>query len=195
MDELDPYSDYTGYDPEYQESSDSVYTHSEPAVDVEETKSPGASSVYDPRRLTEIVPSEPTVSSYSPVSRSRSGSIPLAAVSADMRRISIHPLGIVDKPAGVSGTFWSSLDSDRLLLSQAEIDSHAVDSAFARKEHTGEAEEESRTTLTEAPVVRAVVVMRNPLKMNPIRPRCRFSITSRNFAGLYSSLYSLLPSA
>ena len=143
MDDLDPYGEeYTGYDPGYTGDSDSGSTDSKNPVEEKINKRPGAAEVYDPRRFFEIDLPEPA-QSYLPKSKTQSNPIPITAVFADVRRMSIHPLGIIDKPAGVSERDWTALDGERLLQSMPEINSFAVEGVLKEKSSAVKDEEET----------------------------------------------------
>ena len=126
MDDLDPYSDnYTGYDTGYPGSykADSGDTKQSSAEEI--IQHPGIAASNDPRRFFEISVPEPA-QSYFPKSKTSSNPVPLTAFFADAGRVSIHPLGITDTPAGVAEKGWTALDSEGLLLSVPEIDSLAI---------------------------------------------------------------------
>lgn len=126
MDDVDPYYDYTGYDGEY--AGNPEIPDESPGTSVEEEgTNPSAVDVFDPRRFFEIDICEIPVSSSPSTYRSRSDIEPIAAVIPEAGRISIHPLGITEKPAGVSDAYWSSLDDRRSFATVEEIDSLAVD--------------------------------------------------------------------
>ena len=152
MDGLDPYyNNYPGYEPEFTGNPETSggAKKNKPENTTEQIQSAGALLAFDPGRLFEVTLSEPLTTLYSPASRSRTKDVPLAAYRADMRRVSIHPLGIVERPAGVSGTSWSSMDRDGLLVRSIEIDSHAIGQLTAGKE-TVEPEMDARHTAVRA---------------------------------------------
>ena len=153
MDGLDPYyNNYPGYEPEFTGNPETISggaKKNKPENTKEQIQSAGALLAFDPGRLFEVTLSEPLTTSYSPASRSRTKEVPLAAYRADTRRVSIHPLGIIDRPAGVSGTSWSSMDRDGLLVRPLEIDSHAIGQLTVEKE-TVEPETDARHTAVRA---------------------------------------------
>ena len=126
MDDVDPYYDYTGYDGEFSGNPEIPDKSPETSAE-EEGSNPSALDVFDPRRFFEIDIYEPPVSSSSSTYSSRSDIEPIAAFIHEAGRISIHPLGITKKPAGVSAAYWTSLDDGRNLAPVIEIDSLALD--------------------------------------------------------------------
>jgi len=127
MDDMDPYSDdYTGYDTGYPGSYNADSGDTKKPSDEEIIQHPGVVESNDPRRIFGISLPEPA-QSYFPKSKTSSNPVPLTAFFADAGRVSIHPLGITDTPAGVAEKEWTAFDSEGLLLSVPEIDSLAVD--------------------------------------------------------------------
>ena len=141
MDDLDPYSDdYTGYDTGYPGSYNADSGDKEQSSDEEIVQHPGVAESNDPRRIFGISLPE-SAQSYLPKSKTSSNPVPLTAFFADAGRISIHPLGITDKPAGVSEKEWTAFDSEGLLLSVPEIDSLALDGLPEAQQSAGGDEE------------------------------------------------------
>lgn len=144
MDGLDPYTnDYTGYEPGYTGNPGTVPKNSKPDSTVEQIQTVGALVAFDPRRLSEVSLSEP-LPTYSPTSRARTNEVPLTAYHADTRRVSIHPLGITNRPAGVSETRWLTMDRDGLLVRPGEIDSHDIGQKTVEEEPADAKEGERR---------------------------------------------------
>jgi len=120
---MDDDYDYVNYGMEYDESnlsdtespqSDKQSTESD---NDEETPILAAVDTYDSLRISELdlgkfdFPDQSKYTSPSIISRDI---LPAVAVSSDHRRVSIHPLGIIEKPAGVSKSFWTKMDTDGL---------------------------------------------------------------------------------
>ncbi|MFC1607621.1 twin-arginine translocase subunit TatC [Candidatus Latescibacterota bacterium] len=126
MDDLDPYSDYTGYDPEHMEGTETSSANSEADTVTDEALIPLVASAIDSRRCEVVDTGVSDNSSYTVTSGSGSNGYTLTAVISEPGRVSLHPLGIAERPAGVSMSYWSSLDEDNLLTSTTEIDSHAI---------------------------------------------------------------------
>ncbi|MCE5252373.1 twin-arginine translocase subunit TatC [bacterium] len=138
MNEYDPYNDYTGYEPGTGYSATSG--KKETSVPAEEDKNghPGALAVFDTRRFFEINFPEPDTTPSSSY-QSAGKTVTLAAVATDSRRVSIHPLGYIEKPPGVTDSYWTSLDTDHLLSSRAVIDSQTADNALLVTTYPGTA--------------------------------------------------------
>jgi sec-independent protein translocase protein TatC len=136
MDEFDPYSDYTGYEPGMQYPAQPEKKSQASAGEEEKNEHPGALEVFDSRRFFEIELHGPDTAP-STASNTYSKVITLAAVSADRGRVSLHPLGNIEKPPGVTDSFWTSLDKDRLLYKIVPIDSLAVDSELIGETYHG----------------------------------------------------------
>jgi len=115
--------DYDNYGMEYGEykpsdteslKSDELSTESDKD---EETLTLSNADTHDSQRISELDLERydfPGKSKYSSSSIIGRDTLPAVAVSSDHRRISIHPLGIIEKPAGVSKSFWTKMDTDGL---------------------------------------------------------------------------------
>lgn len=117
---MDQY-DYANYGMEYGETYPSTHgggNESSPeTTPEEETHPPVALSASDPNRMFEFDPGSyetPRRSPVSSVSRAMIEMSPAVAFFPDHHRVSIHPLGVIEKPVGVSKAFWNGLDADRL---------------------------------------------------------------------------------
>lgn len=108
--------EYGEHNPSGTESSKSDESSAELDND-EETPALATADTYDSHRISELdlerydFPDQTKYTSTSIIGRDILSAI---AVSSDHRRISIHPLGIFEKPAGVSKSFWAGMDADGL---------------------------------------------------------------------------------
>ncbi|MFC1541507.1 twin-arginine translocase subunit TatC [Candidatus Latescibacterota bacterium] len=108
--------EYDEYYPSGKDTSVKKESASEPEVE-EENPSPGSLNIFDSRRLTELELEKldyPSQSKYPVSTYYDPDKLPAVAVAADYRRQSIHPLGVTEKPAGVSDLLWSGLDIDSI---------------------------------------------------------------------------------
>ena len=84
---------------------------------MEETPALSALAAFDSCRLSEIdlghydFPDQLHLTSAAKVD---SDKLPGIAFFNDRRRVSIHPLGVIEKPPGVSKSFWAGMDADAL---------------------------------------------------------------------------------
>ncbi len=90
-------------------SGDSEYKEEIPVI--------SAIAVFDSCRLSEIdlghydFPDQLNITS---AAITGSDNLPAIAFVNDRRRVSIHPLGVIEKPPGVSKYFWAEIDADSL---------------------------------------------------------------------------------
>lgn len=119
---MDDY-DYENYGMEYDEynppeTDSSVSNESTTESDVEEEITTlDTIDKFDSQRISELDLGRydfPHQSKYPARSYIASDNLPAVAVLTDHRRVSIHPLGVIEKPAGVSESFWAGLDADGL---------------------------------------------------------------------------------
>ncbi len=117
---MDQY-DYENYGMEYGETYSSTQGDGNKSLPEttpeEETHPPVALSAFDPLRLFEFDPGSYENPRRSPVSSVSSAMIetpPAVAFFSDHHRVSIHPLGVIEKPVGISKSFWNGLDADRM---------------------------------------------------------------------------------
>lgn len=126
---MDDY-DYENYGMEYDaynpsETDSSVSNESTTESDVEEEITTlDTIDTFDSQRISELDLGRydfPHQSKYPARSYIASDNLPAVAVLTDHRRVSIHPLGVVEKPAGVSESFWAGLDADGLYPETRDI--------------------------------------------------------------------------
>ena len=119
---MDDY-DYENYGMEYDEynppeTDSSVNNKSTTESDVEEEIATlDTIDKFDSQRISELDLGRydfPHQSKYPARSYIANENLPAVAVLTDHRRVSIHPLGVIEKPAGVSESFWAGLDADGL---------------------------------------------------------------------------------
>ncbi len=92
---------------------------------------------YDFNRISELNLDRykiPGQSKYTSKSILSSTTLPAIAVSSDHRRISIHPLGIIEKPIGVSKSFWAGMDADMLTTKVRDFSVKSKDKSVHVKE-------------------------------------------------------------
>ena len=101
MDDLNPYTDeYTGYGDAYTGAPETSNIGSVSTNDSENVyEQSSVAEINDPRRYFEINVPE-SVQYPEQKSHRKNNSIPLTAVLADSGRVSIHPLGIIEKTSG-----------------------------------------------------------------------------------------------
>lgn len=106
--------EYDEYNPSDKDSSVNNETAAVPEVE-EENPSLVSLNTFDSNRLSEIELENfdyPLQSKYPVSTYYTSDKLPAVAVASDNGRQSIHPLGVTEKPAGVSELLWSELDAD-----------------------------------------------------------------------------------
>jgi sec-independent protein translocase protein TatC len=106
--------EYDEYNPSGTDSSAKNESTVEPEVEVD---NPALISLdtSDPNRISDLELDSfdyPLQSKYPVSTYYTSDKVPVVAVLADNRRQSIHPLGVTEKPSGVSDILWSGLDVD-----------------------------------------------------------------------------------
>lgn len=119
---MDPYTGYEDYDPElgYPDTSGSTYNAgnktSASTEPEKETTPPIAAFAIDPRRHLELdlLGDGFTVSDNNSIPYTGYGKAPLTAVYSDNRRVSVHPLGIVERPPGIAEIDWTRMNADNL---------------------------------------------------------------------------------
>jgi len=130
MDDIEPYNGYDGYGPGMagpypldspgeKQDNDSDTTELN-----DETHFPLNAESNDPRRIFKIALHDDVFSSYDTHRSSiNSGyaSNSLTVVSSDYNRVSIHPLGIVEKPNGVGKAYWEAMDKDMLFSPELTV--------------------------------------------------------------------------
>ena len=129
--------EYGEHNPSDAESSKSDKSSTE-SVNDEEKLTLATADTYDSQRISELdleryydFPGQSKYASSSIIGRN---TLPALAVSSDCRRISIHPLGVIEKPAGVSKSFWTEMDADGLSTKvQDFILSKAIDKFRPRR--------------------------------------------------------------
>jgi len=108
--------EYDAYNPS--EANSSVSNESTTKSDFEEEiPTPDTIDTFDSQRISELDLGRydfPHQSKYPARSYIASDNLPAVAMLTDQRRVSIHPLGVIEKPAGVSESFWAGLDADGL---------------------------------------------------------------------------------
>ncbi len=119
------YEDYYGYGGKPDEETTESPARLEPIVDNPALVS---LSTFDSNRSAELQLEQfdfPRQSKY-PVSRYYvPDKAPAVAIAADNRRHSIHPLGVTDKPAGVSEALWAGLDIDNIYPETLDFTVHS----------------------------------------------------------------------
>jgi len=145
MDELEPYTGYDDYDPGLSDSAipneyESPGMPSVPADKLEQIPPVVTAHICDPKRHSELDLQSDGFTLPEKYARYRAGygEVPRIAVFPDSRRVSIHPLVIVEKPPGFAESAWSRLDNDGLFL--REYDATAVGevrSPYASEEEGG----------------------------------------------------------
>ncbi|MBN1291527.1 MAG: twin-arginine translocase subunit TatC [Candidatus Latescibacteria bacterium] len=150
MDDLNPYTEeYTGYGDAYTGAPIKSNSGSASEVSQDIYEQPGIAEIHDSLRYFEINLLDSSQPS-SDKSYGKRNVAPLTAVLTEAGRISIHPLGIIEKPPGVSEKVWHSLDSDNLLITAHEIDSHVLDSVLQEETLSGASEREHAGTTVSA---------------------------------------------
>ena len=94
-----------------------------------------ALTTSDSYRLSEIDPGSYDLTDRLKVSSaSKSGSdiLPSVAFVNDRRRVSLHPLGIIKKPGGVSKSFWERMDEDRLFPNNYDLQIELIDETVVK---------------------------------------------------------------
>ena len=130
MDDIEPYNGYDGFGPgmagpyPLDSPGGMQNTDSDTTEQNDETHFPLTAEIHDFRRIS-IISLHDDVFSSNDTHRSSKysgyASNSLAAVSSDYNRVSIHPLGIVEKPHGVGKTYWEAMDTDMLLSSEQSV--------------------------------------------------------------------------
>ncbi len=102
-----------------------------------ETLTLSALAVFDSRRLSEIdldhYDFPDRLQSTSPT-KVGSYNLPAIAFFNDSRRVSIHPLGVIEMPPGVSNSFWAGMDADGL-FPKTRVSKIKAEEETARIEH------------------------------------------------------------
>ncbi|MFC1539210.1 twin-arginine translocase subunit TatC [Candidatus Latescibacterota bacterium] len=115
--------EYDEYHPSGKDTSVKKESTSEPEAE-EENPSPGSLNIFDSHRLTALELEKldyPSQSKYPVSTYYNPDKLPAVAVAADYRRQSIHPLGVTEKPAGVSDLLWSGLDIDGIYPEKIDL--------------------------------------------------------------------------
>ncbi|MFC1490437.1 twin-arginine translocase subunit TatC [Candidatus Latescibacterota bacterium] len=107
---------YGAYNSYGEDSSANKESAIEPEV-IEDNPALVSLNTFDSQRIAQLELENfdyPLQSKY-PVSKYHTADrLPAVAIASDSRRQSIHPLGVIEKPKGVSDMLWSDLDVDSI---------------------------------------------------------------------------------
>lgn len=121
-----PYSDYSSYGPGMVESTQELDQDNSSQKTETVTELAVVATTMDGRRIMDITPerdAKPKIRVYSRIDLDNQ-----AMVLGDSHRKSLHPLGILSRPAGVDAGDWNVLDTEALTAIKTEVPSHSIPS-------------------------------------------------------------------